>query len=236
MKTLKITEAQAKELYNDSSASLKKLLEEHFGKLAFTQRPIGIWILTEDKRALTPEVFNAMDNKPLTIGVGVSTKETAFIVSPFTTQALPFGAKSVTDYDDIVYDKETYDNEAVTDAVRRAHKGVEFNIWDDGRFPACGAPAADSCPDECFGLRLVLPTLATLKVLSREIKGVNKALYAAGLPVVLPGWHWSSTVDQQDKDTAFVVLLYNGNVDNLIQNRYDYVRAVSAFHFEDFEF
>lgn len=236
MKTLKITEAQAKELYNDSSASLKKLLEEHFGKLAFTQRPIGIWILTEDKRALTPEVFKAMYNKPLTIGVGVSTKETAFIVSPFTTQALPFGAKSVSDYDDIVYDKETYDNEAVTDAVRRAHNGVEFNIWNDDRFPACGAPAADSCPDECFGLRWVLPTLATLKVLSREINGVNKALYAAGLPVVLPGWHWSSTVNQQDKDTAFVVNLRDGDVHLIDQYYSSYVRAVSAFHFEDFEF
>lgn len=236
MKTLKITEAQAKELYNDSSASLKKLLEEHFGSLAFTQRPIGIWILTEDKRALTPEVFKAMDNKPLPIGVGVSTEETAFIVSPFTTQVLPFGAKSITDYDDIVYDKETYDNEAVTDAVRRAHNGVEFNIWGDDRFPACGAPAVDSCPDECFGLRWVLPTLATLKVLSREIKGVNKALYAAGLPVALPGWHWSSTVNQQDKDTAFVVGLCDGNVSDDCQGYYRYVRAVSAFHFEDFEF
>ncbi len=236
MKTLKITEAQAKELYNDSSASLKKLLEEHFGNLAFTQRPIGIWILTEDKMALTPEVFKAMDNKPLPIGVGVSTKETAFIVSPFTTQTLPFGAKSVTDYDDIVYDKETYDNEAVTDAVRRAHNGVEFNIWGDDRFPACGAPAADSCPDECFGLRWVLPTLATLKVLCREIKGVNKALYAAGLPVALTGWHWSSTVNQQDKDSAFVVDLFSGNVYGSYQNCRNYVRAVSAFHFEDFEF
>ncbi len=236
MKTLKITEAQAKELYNDSSASLTKLLEEHFGKQAFTQRPIGIWILTEDKRALTPEVFKAMDNKPLPIGVGVSTKETAFIVSPFTTQALPFGAKSVTDYDDIVYDKETYDNEAVTDAVRRAHNGVEFNIWNDDRFPVCGAPAVDSCPDECFGLRWVLPTLATLKVLSREIKGVNKALYAAGLPVALPGWHWSSTVNQQDKDAAFVVNLNYGCVSDLDQCYIKSVRAVSAFHFEDFEF
>ena len=236
MKTLKITEAQAKELYNDSSASLKKLLEEHFGKQAFTQRPIGIWILTEDKRALIPEVFKAMDNKPLPIGVGVSTKETAFIISPFATQVLPFGAKSVTDYDDIVYDESSYDNEAATDAVRRAHKGVEFNIWDDDRFPACGAPAADSCPDECFGLHWVLPTLATLKVLGREIKGVNEALYAAGLPVVLPGWHWSSTVNQQDKATAFVVYLNDGFVSNDDQSNDCYVRAVSAFHFKDFEF
>lgn len=236
MKTLKITEAQAKELYNDSSASLKKLLEEHFGKLAFTQRPIGIWILTEDKRALTPEVFKAMDNKPLPIGVGVSTKETAFIVSPFTTQALPFGAKSVTDYNDIVYDKETYDNEAVTDAVRRAHNGVEFNIWDNDRFPACGAPAADSCPDECFGLRWALPTLATLKVMSQEVQSINKALYTAGLPVLLPNYHWSSTVNENNKDTAFVVSLDNGGVNNDFQYYDGYVRAVSAFHFEDFEF
>lgn len=236
MKTLKITEAQAKELYNDSSASLKKLLEEHFGKLAFTQRPIGIWILTEDKRALTPEVFKAMDNKPLPIGVGVSTEEIAFIVSPFTTQALPFGAKSVTDYDDIVYDKETYDNEAVTDAVRRAHNGVEFNIWDDDRFPACGAPAADSCPDDCFGLRWALPTLATLKVMSKEVQSINKALYTAGLPVLLPNYHWSSTFNENSKDTAFVVDLGNGSVYYDSQYLSIYVRAVSAFHFEDFEF
>lgn len=236
MKTLKITEAQAKELYNDSSASLKKLLEEHFGKLLFKENLQGVWILTKDRRALTVDAYEALEDKPLPIGVGVSTKETAFIISPFATQVLPFGAKSVTDYDDIVYDESSYDNEAATDAVRRAHKGVEFNIWDVDRFPACGAPAADSCPDECFGLRWVLPTLATLKVLGREIKGVNEALYAAGLPVVLPGWHWSSTVNQQDKATAFVVVLSNGDV-NFISQCYDiYVRAVSAFHFEDFEF
>lgn len=236
MKTLKITEAQAKELYNDSTASLKKLLEEHFGKLAFTQRPIGIWILTEDKRALTPEVFKAMDNKPLSIGVGVSTEETAFIVSPFTTQVLPFGAKSVTDYDDIVYDESSYDNDAATDAVRRAHKGVEFNIWDDDRFPACGAPAADSCPDDCFELRWALPTLATLKVMSREVQSINKALYTAGLPVLLPYYHWSSTVNKNNKDTAFVVNLNYGYVSSSYQSNNIYVRAVSAFHFEDFEF
>ncbi len=236
MKILKITEAQAKELYNDSSASLKKLFEEHFGKLTFTENPQGVWILTEDRRALTINAYEALEDKPLPIGIGVSTKETAFIVSPFATQVLPFGAKSVTDYDDIAYDEETYDNEAATDAIRRAHAGVEFNIWDDKRFPAYGAPAADSCSDDCFGLRWVLPTLATLKVLTREIKGVNKALYAAGLPVVLPGWHWSSTVNQQNKATAFVVLLDDGYVSSYVQDNDYFVRAVSAFHFEDFEF
>ena len=236
MKTLKITEAQAKELYKDGSASLKKLLEEHFGKLTFAETPKGVWILTEDRRALTIEAYEALEDKPMPIGVGVSTEETAFIVSPFTTQVLPFGAKSVTDYDDIVYDKETYDNEAVTDAVRRAHNGVEFNIWDDDRFPACGAPAADSCPDECFGLRWVLPTFATLKIMAREVEHINKALYAAGVPVLLPGYHWSSTVDKEDKNTAFVVCLSNGRVGRNFQSITFYVRAVSAFHFEGFEF
>lgn len=236
MKTLKITEAQAKELYRDSSASLKKLLEEHFGKLAFEEKPQGVWILTQDRRALAVDAYESLDDKPLPIGVGVSTKETAFIVSPFTTQVLPFGAKSVADYDDIAYDKETYENEAVTDAVRRAHKGVEFNIWDNERFPACGAPAADSCPDDCFGLRWSLPTLATLKVVAREIAHINKALYVAGLPVLLPGYHWSSTVNIDNRGTAFVVYLYYGNVDDYFQYDGNYVRAVSAFHFEDFEF
>lgn len=236
MKTLKITEAQAKELYNDNSALLKKLLEEHFGKLTFEQRPLGVWILTEDKRAVTSESFKKMANKPLPIGVGVSTEKTAFIVSPFATQVLPFGAKSVTDYDDIVYDESSYDNDAATDAVRRAHNGVEFNIWDDGRFPACGAPAADSCPDDCFGLRWALPTLATLKVMSKEVQSINEALYTAGLPVLLPNYYWSSTVNKNNKDTAFVVDLYDGRVNDLNQSSYNYVRAVSAFHFEDFEF
>lgn len=236
MKTLKITEAQAKELYNDSSASLKKLLEEHFGKLAFKEKPQGVWILTEDRRALTVDAYEALEDKPLSIGVGVSTKETAFIISPFATQVLPFGAKSVTDYDDIAYDESSYDNVAVTDAVRRAHKGVDFNIWDDGRFPVCGAPAADSCPDDCFGLRWALPTLATLKVMSKEVQSINKALYTAGLPVLLPNYHWSSTVNKDNKATAFVVYLDYGNVFNYYQNYSSYVRAVSAFHFEDFEF
>ena len=236
MKTLKITEAQAKELYNDSSASLKKLLEEHFGKLAFKEKPLGVWILTEDRRALTVDAYESLDDKPLPIGVGVSTKETEFIVSPFTTQALPFGAKKVTDYDDVAYDKDTYDNEATTDAIRKAHQGVEFNIWDDERFPACGAPAADSCPDGCFGLRWSLPTLATLKVVVREIAHINKALKVAGLPVLLPGYHWSSTVNVDNRATAFVVSLSNGFVDYDNQNYIYYVRAVSAFHFEDFEF
>ncbi|MBO7285472.1 MAG: DUF1566 domain-containing protein [Alistipes sp.] len=236
MKTLKITEAQAKELYNNSSASLKKLLEEHFGKLAFKENPQGVWILTEDRRALTVDAYEALEDKPLSIGVGVSTKETAFIISPFTTQVLPFGAKSVTDYDDIAYDESSYDNDAATDAVRRAHKGVEFNIWDDGRFPACGAPAADSCPDDCFGLRWTLPTLATLKVMSKKVQSINKALYAAGLPVLLPNYHWSSTVNKNNEATAFVVYLRYGYVYLINQGSLYYVRAVSAFHFEDFEF
>lgn len=228
MKTLKITEAQAKELYNDSSASLKKLLEEHFGKLAFKENPQGVWILTEDRRALTVDAYEALEDKPLSIGVGVSTKETAFIVSPFATQVLPFGAKNITNYDDIVYDESSYDNDAATDAVRRAHNGVEFNIWDDGRFSACGAPAAGSCPDDCFGLRWALPTLATLKVMSKEVQSINKALYTAGLPVLLPNYHWSSTVNKNYKDTAFVVGLVSGDVYNYDRYGSGYVRAVSA--------
>lgn len=236
MKTLKITEAQAKELYNDSSASLKKLLEEHFGKITFKEKPLGVWILTEDRRALTVDAYESLDDKPLPIGVGVSTKETEFIVSPFTSQVLPFGAKSVTDYDDVAYDKETYDNEAATDAIRKAHQGVEFNVWDDARFPACGAPAANSCPDDCLGLRWSLPTLATLRVIAREVASINNALYAASLPILIPGWHWSSTVNIEDKQTAFVFYLSYGVVDYFYQNYITYVRSVSAFHFEDFEF
>lgn len=236
MRALKITEAQAKELYNDSSASLKKLFEEYFGKLTFESKQQGVWILTEDRRALTVDAYESLEDKPLPIGVGVSTPETAFIVSGLPTVVLPFGAKSVRGYDAIAYNEDTYDNEAATAAIRKAHSGIEFNISNDERFPAIGAPAADYCPDDWAGLEWSLPTLATLKVMSRDIAIINKALYAAGLPVLLPGYHWTSTVNRDNEDTAFVVFLDRGYVCRSGQIDYLYVRAVSAFHFEDFEF
>lgn len=236
MKTLKITEAQAKELYNDASASLKKLFEEYFGKLTFESTPQGVWILTGDRRALTVDAYESLEDKPLPIGVGVSTPETSFIVSGLPTVVMPFGSKSVRNYDAVAYDQDTYDNEAATDAIRKAHSGIEFKVWDDDRFPAVGAPAADYCPDDWAGLKWSLPTLATMKIISREVGNINAALAAAGLPVLLPGCHWTSTVNRDNEDTAFVVNLLSGYVYSYDVTDRNSVRAVSAFHFEDFEF
>lgn len=236
MNNIKLTKQELMELYANSSEETQARLRTIFGEETFVSRPIGFWIITEDQKALTVEAFKALDDKPLPIGVGVSTPEASFIVSGLPTVALPFGAKAVRNYDAVAYDQDTYDNEAATTAIRQAHSGIQFNIWDDERFPAVGAPAADFCPDDWAGLEWSLPTLATMKIISREVGNINAALATAGLPVLLSGYHWTSTVNRDNENTAFGVLLRDGYVYfSVLDNTY-YVRAVSAFHFEDFEF
>ena len=234
MNNIKVTKQELMELYANSSEETQARLRTIFGEETFVSRPIGFWIITSDQKALTVEAYEALDDKPLPIGVGVSTPEASFIVSGLPTVVLPFGAKAVRNYDAVAYDQDTYDNEAATDAIRKAHSGIQFNIWDDDRFPAVGAPAADYCPDDWAGLEWSLPTLATMKIISRETGNINAALAAAGLPVLLPGYHWTSTVNRDNEDTAFVVVLSLGNVDDIGMLNGSYVRAVSAFHFEDF--
>ncbi len=236
MTNIRITQQEFMELYANSSEETQARLRTIFGEETFVSRPLGFWIITEEKKALTVEAFKALADKPLPIGVGVSTPETSFIVSGLPTVVMPFGAKSVRNYDAVAYDQNTYDNKAATDAIRKAHSGIQFNIWDDVRFPAVGAPAADYCPDDWAGLKWSLPTLATMKVISREVGNINAALAAAGLPVLLPGYHWTSTVNRDNENTAFVVALAVGYAYYYDMFSYDYVRAVSAFHFEDFEF
>lgn len=236
MSNIKITQQELMELYANSSEETQARLRTIFGEETFVSRPRGFWIITEDHKALTVEAFKALAEKPLPIGVGVSTPETSFIVSGLPTVVLPFGAKSVRNYDAVAYDQDTYDNKVATDAIRKAHSGIQFNIWDDDRFPAVGAPAADYCPDDWAGIKWSLPTLATTKIISREVGNINAALAAAGLPVLLPGYHWTSTVNRDNENTAFVVILCDGSVDFIDVINYICVRAVSAFHFEDFEF
>lgn len=238
MSNIKITQQELMELYANSSEETQTRLRTIFGAETFVSRPLGVWIITSDQKALTVEAFKALADKPQPqpIGVGVSTPEASFIVSGLPTVALPFGSKSVRNYDAVAYDQDTYDNDAATDAIRKAHSGIQFNIWDDDRFPAVGAPAADYCPDDWAGLKWSLPTLATMKIISREVGNINAALAAAGLPVLLPGYHWTSTVNRDNENTAFVVDLYGGGVGYYDVNYSYCVRAVSAFHFEDFEF
>lgn len=233
MSNIKITQQELIELYANSSEETQVSLRTIFGAETFVSRPLGVWIITEDQKELTVEAYKALDNKPLPIGVGVSTPEASFIVSGLPTVVLPFGAKSVRNYDAVAYDKDTYDNDAATDAICKAHKGIQFNIWDDDRFPAVGAPAADYCPDDWAGIKWSLPTLATTKIISREVGNINAALAAAGLPVLLPGYHWTSTVNRDNEDTAFVVHLCYGGVSNRGMNYYYFVRAVSDFPSRD---
>lgn len=226
-KTLELTLQQAQGIYKTADASLKEILEANFGKTNLIDRPIGVWCLTKDKKAIKANEWDS-DYKPL--GVGVVTKDTAFIVLPSPQAALPFGATAVTEYDDIVYDEETYDNAAATDCIIEAHDDVEGFVYNDKRFPFVGTPAAEYCIQQGGAL----PTLATAKEIALNIGAINEAMRTIGGAVVC-GWLWTSTV-KKSNNCAFVVTTSNGNVNYEYRNYGYYARAVSAFHFEDFEF
>ena len=225
-KTLELTLQQAQGIYK-AGASLKEILESNFGKKNLIGRPLGVWCLTKDNKAVKPEDWKAEYEA---LGVGVITDKTAFIVLPTPQAALPFGSTSVEEYDDIVYDEETYDNAAATDCIDEAHSGVEGKVWGDDKHPFVGAPAAEYCLKQGG----YLPTLATVKEIAANIKGINEAMLAIGGYVVC-GWLWTSTV-KKSNSCAFVVTTYPGDVLYEYRNYDIYARAVSAFHFENFEF
>ena len=226
-KTLELTLQQAQSIYKTADASLKEILESNFGKKNLIGRPLGVWCLTKDNKAVKAEDWK---EEYEALGVGVITDKTAFIVLPTPQAALPFGSTSVEEYDDIVYDEETYDNAAATDCIDEAHSGVEGKVWGDDKHPFVGAPAAEYCLKQGG----YLPTLATAKEIAANIKSINEAILAIGGYVVC-GWLWTSTV-KKSNSCAFVVSTSSGYV--YIENRpnnYN-ARAVSAFHFENFEF
>lgn len=227
-KTLELTLRQAQGIYKTADASLKEILEANFGKKNLVGRPLGVWCLTTDKKAVKPDDWDSKQHKPM--GVGVITEKTAFIVLPAPQASLPFGSTSVEEYDDIVYDEETYDNATATDCIDTAHQDIEGFVYDDKRFPFVGTPAAEYCIQQGGAL----PTLATAKKIASNIGAINEAMRIIGGAVVC-GWLWTSTV-KKSNNCAFVVTTYYGDV--IDENRnYNYnARAVSAFHFEDFEF
>ena len=226
-KTLELTLKQAQDIYKTADASVKEILEANFGKKNLQGRPIGVWCLTKDKKAVKAEDWKD-GYEP--IGVGVVTEDTAFIVHLEPQAALPFGSTDVKSYADVVYDTETYDNLAATASILLSHNGVKGKMWDDDKFPFTGSPAANYCIMQ----NGYLPTLATAKVIAKNIKEINEAMMTVGGAVVC-GWLWTSTVKKESK-CSFVVYTYGGHV--FSEYRYDshYARAVSAFHFEDFEF
>ena len=206
-------------------------------------RPLGVWCLTENYRAIKPEDWESTNNGEHCIGIGVVTEQTAYIVSLSPCQSLPLGWTKVTDYPAICYDKETYDNLAVTNAFLEAQANCkeEVSYWcDDKRFPYRDCPAIDLLPDpiaNSFGvIGWVLPTLATMKDITQRIADINAAIFAVGGMVISPYYHWTCTVNQDDKECAFVVNTSIGSVSSDDMYYSINVRAVSAFHFEDFKF
>lgn len=226
-KTLELTLKQAQDIYKTADASVQEILEANFGKKNLQGRPIGVWCLTKDKKAVKAEDWKD-GYEP--IGVGVVTEDTAFIVHLEPQAALPFGSTDVNGYAYIVYDTETYDNLSATASILLSHNGVKGKMWGNDKFPFVGSPAAEYC----IMKNGYLPTLATAKVIAKNIKEINEAMIAVDGAVVC-GWLWTSTVKKESK-YSFVVNTYHGNVDNASRYGSYYARAVSAFHFEDFEF
>ena len=187
--------------------------------------------------------WEKQNNGEQCIGIGVVTDKTAYIVSLMPTPSLPLGSIKVTEYPDICYDKETYDNEAVTEAFLEAQTSCKEDVsyWaDDKRYPYRDCPAIDNLPApimSSFGtISWVLPTLATMKDISSRIGDINAAIFAVGGIVISPCYHWTCTVKKDDKESAFIVDSYNGSVySNDMYDDYN-VRAVSAFQFENFKF
>ena len=206
-------------------------------------RPLGVWCLTENYRAIKPTKWESMNNGEHCIGIGVVTEQTAYIVSLSPCQSLPLGSTKVTDYPAICYDKETYDNEAVTSAFLEAqvNSKEDVNYWaDDKRFPYRDCPAIDLLPDpiaNSFGvISWVLPTLATMKDIAQRIADINAAMFAVGGMAISPYYHWTCTVNQDDKECALIVYTSRGFVNYSSMSYNGNVRSVSAFHFEDFKF
>jgi hypothetical protein len=217
--------------------------EEACSNKAVAPRPLGVWCLTENYRAIKPTEWEKQNNGEQCIGIGVVTKKTAYIVSLEPSPSLPLGSTKVTEYPDICYDKETFNNEAVTEAFLEAQTSCEEDVFywaNDKRYPYKGCPAINNLPApimSSFGtINWVLPTHATMKNIASRIGDINAAIFAVGGIVVSPYYHWTCTVKKDDKESAFVVSSSDGSVSHYGMD-YDYdVRGVSAFHFENFNF
>lgn len=237
--------AQIKEMIAQAiaEASHKCNTSEECSDKAVAPRPLGVWCLTENYRAIKPTKWEEQNNGEQCIGIGVVTEETAYIVSLMPTPSLPLGSPKVTEYPDICYDEETYDNEAVTEAFLEAQTSCEEDVFywaNDKRYPYRDCPAINNLPApimSSFGtISWVLPTLATMKDMSERIGDINAAIFAVGGIVVSPYYHWTCTVNKDDKECAFVASSSNGYTGNNSMYISNDVRAVSAFHFENFNF
>lgn len=238
-----IKEMIAQAIAAANSCKCNPITDEKCSDKAVASRPLGVWCLTENYRAIKPTEWEKQNNGEQCIGIGVVTEKTAYIVSLEPAPSLPLGFPKVTEYPDICYEKETFDNEAVTEAFLEAQTSCEEDVFywaDDKRYPYKGCPAIDNLPApimSSFGtISWVLPTLATMKDIASRIAYINAAIFAVGGIVVSPYYHWTCTVNEDDKESAFVVCSSRGNVYNSGMDCDCSVRSVSAFHFENFNF
>ena len=238
-----IQEIVAQAIAVANSCKCNAITDDECSDKAVASRPLGVWCLTENYRAIKPTEWEKQNNGEQCIGIGVVTDKTAYIVSLMPTPSLPLGSTKVTEYPDICYDKETYNNEAVTEAFLEAQTSCEEEVsyWaDDKRYPYRDCPAIDNLPapiTSSFGtISWVLPTLATMKDIASRIGDINAAIFAVGGIVISPYYHWTCTVKKDDKESAFVVGSSHGSVYINDMDGSSNVRAVSAFHFENFKF
>ena len=238
-----IKEIVAQAIAEAFSCKCNAITDDECSDKAVVPRPLGVWCLTENYRAIKPMEWEKQNNGEQCIGIGVITDKTAYIVSLIPTPSLPLGSTKVTEYPDICYDKETYDNEAVTEAFLEAQTSCEEDVcyWaNDKRFPYRDCPAIDNFPApimSSFGaISWVLPTLATMKDIASRIGDINAAIFAVGGIVISPYYHWTCTVNKNGKESAFIVCSYDGIVGSNDMLNNSSVRAVSAFHFENFKF
>ena len=238
-----IKEIVAQAIAAANSCKCNAITDDECSDKAVAPRPLGVWCLTENYRAIKPTEWEKQTNGEQCIGIGVVTEKTAYIVSLMPTPSLPLGSTKVTKYPDICYDKETFDNEAVTEALLDAQASCKEDVFywaDDKRYPFRDCPAIDNLPApiiSSFGtISWVLPTLATMKDISSRIGDINAAIFAVGGIVVSPYYHWTCTVNKGDEGSAFIVGSSYGVVGSIDMYRDYDVRAVSAFHFENFKF
>ena len=78
-------------------------------------------------------------------------------------------------------------------------------------------------------------TVENLRFLAKHRDSINEALKKEGR-TELSGWYWSNEESWRYKESAFVVDSSSGSVYTCNMVSDDYVRAVSAFHFENFKF
>ena len=78
-------------------------------------------------------------------------------------------------------------------------------------------------------------TVENLRFLARHRDAINEELKKLSKEPIF-GWYWSNEATWWNEACAFVVSTNNGDVISANRRNYPAARAVSAFHFEDFEF